>query len=179
MFLSASHNPFAAAVLLLASLGTFVWADRQDRFPDHTSTAMAVLDNGANRDAASPPETGLPRIIRRAPDGMFYVSGRINGHTIRFLVDTGASVTVLTPEDAAVAGLHNAPGSSARDITTVSDTISGQETSLAHLHVEGRDIQNLRATVVDTRIGVSLLGQDALARLGPITLSGGTMTLGQ
>ena len=54
--------------------------------------------------AALPPApagNGLAaRELRRAPDGHFYAEAQVNGARIRFLIDTGASMVVLTPEDA-------------------------------------------------------------------------------
>jgi len=44
--------------------------------------------------------------LRRGPDGHFYADAQVNGTTIRFLVDTGASLVVLTREDAQRAGIQ-------------------------------------------------------------------------
>src|SRR5438128_1340017 len=56
--------------------------------------------------ATDPVRTPAPRELRRAPDGHFYADAQINGTTIHFLVDTGASVVVLSREDAQRAGLQ-------------------------------------------------------------------------
>jgi len=39
--------------------------------------------------------------LRQNPDGHFYIEGSINGAPLRFLIDTGASITMLTKEAAA------------------------------------------------------------------------------
>ncbi|RYD19717.1 MAG: TIGR02281 family clan AA aspartic protease, partial [Lysobacteraceae bacterium] len=46
----------------------------------------------------------LNRRFSRASDGLFYVVGRVNGVKVRFLLDTGATMVVLTPADAARVG---------------------------------------------------------------------------
>ncbi|RZM33591.1 MAG: TIGR02281 family clan AA aspartic protease, partial [Sphingomonas sp.] len=44
-------------------------------------------------------------------DGLFYVTAKVNGTPIRFVVDTGANVVVLTGSDARRAGVTSGVGS--------------------------------------------------------------------
>jgi aspartyl protease family protein len=43
--------------------------------------------------------------IRKAADGHFWVTAAINGHDLRFLVDSGATTTSISRDSAATAGL--------------------------------------------------------------------------
>src|SRR3546814_1180624 len=43
--------------------------------------------------------------ISKALDGHFWVNGRVNGHDIRFLIDSGASITAVSEKAATDAGL--------------------------------------------------------------------------
>jgi aspartyl protease family protein len=43
--------------------------------------------------------------IRPSEDGHFYVNGQVNGHAVRFLVDSGATVTTLSRATAQEAGV--------------------------------------------------------------------------
>jgi aspartyl protease family protein len=43
--------------------------------------------------------------IRRAEDGHFWVNGELNGRPVRFLVDSGATVTTISAETAARVGI--------------------------------------------------------------------------
>ena len=43
--------------------------------------------------------------IDMAEDGHFWVTGEVNGETVRFLVDSGASVTTLSAKTAEAAGI--------------------------------------------------------------------------
>ena len=49
--------------------------------------------------AAVTTEDGAVR-VRAHRDGHFYIDSRVNGQDVRFLVDTGASVVALSPDDA-------------------------------------------------------------------------------
>ncbi len=44
--------------------------------------------------------------IAMARDGHFYADGEINGQSVRFLVDSGATVTTIGPETARLAGVQ-------------------------------------------------------------------------
>jgi aspartyl protease family protein len=44
--------------------------------------------------------------IAMSGDGHFYVNGQINGRNVRFLVDSGATVTTLGPDTARAAGVE-------------------------------------------------------------------------
>ena len=48
--------------------------------------------------------------IRRAGDGHFWVNGEINGRAVRFLVDSGATVTTVTRETAERVGVASSGG---------------------------------------------------------------------
>ena len=45
----------------------------------------------------------------RQPNGHFYVDGTVNGQSVRFLIDTGATSVALTADDASRIGLQFSP----------------------------------------------------------------------
>src|SRR5690242_19702331 len=53
----------------------------------------------------TPVEQGHETRIPMAIDGHFWVEGRINGHAVRFLVDSGATMTTIDRGTAAASGM--------------------------------------------------------------------------
>lgn len=113
--------------------------------------------------------------ITRARDGHFYAQGQVAGKPVTFLVDTGASLVVVSEAFAREAGL--APGE-----PTTFRTASGE---LPGRIVSGLTVSVGPASISGTRVGVGLVGPDpAVALLGQsflsrfeLLLSGDTMVL--
>ena len=124
-----------------------------------------------------PSQTERGSELVRAGDGLFYVTGIVNGAPVRFLVDTGASTIVLTAEDAARAGLK--PGED--HFADNADTANGR-TQMARVTIDDLAVGQVRsrqisAAVVRDGLGVSLLGQNWLSQLASLTISGDRMIL--
>ena len=114
-------------------------------------------------------------VIPRARDGHFYAPGTVNGRPVQFLVDTGASLVVVSEELARAAALG--PGES-----TVFQTANGP---LKGRTVSGVPVTVGPASVSGVRVGVglvglgpdaALLGQSFLSRF-EVVLSGDQMVL--
>ncbi len=109
--------------------------------------------------------------IERSADGLFYVNGRVNGKLIRFVIDSGASVVVLTKADAA--SLSVMPkGPQSQMIQTAGGSSPMRWTSLTSVTIAGQTLTDVDAAVMDKGLQTSLLGQNILSRLGTITQEG-------
>ena len=122
-------------------------------------------------DAAAPLE------LWRAPDGLFYVDGAINGQPVRFVVDTGASMVVLTESDARRAGVVRTANGPMLEAQTVSGKSSMAHVTLASMQIGSTGNAAVPAAVAPDGLGVSLLGQSWLAQLASVTIEGDRMTL--
>jgi aspartyl protease family protein len=137
--------------------------------------AVAASATGPKRISATDPVTAsAPRELRRGPDGHFYADAQINGTTIHFLVDTGASVVVLSREDAQRAGLQ-LPSERATAMG-VGGPVEVVPVMLERIAVGGIEARGVQAAVAED-LPVSLLGQSYLQRVGSVEIHGDTMVL--
>ncbi len=110
-------------------------------------------------------------------DATIEVEAKANGHSIRFVVDTGATVVVLNRADAAKLGLtyESLPGRA--QMRTVNGSSAMRWARIERMEMAGKRIEQISAAVVDGALPVSLMGQNALQQLGTVTLSGDTLTI--
>ncbi|KQS04165.1 hypothetical protein ASG11_07805 [Sphingomonas sp. Leaf357] len=139
----------------------------------------------ANAAIADQAVTDLPALARpddririaKASDGLFYVRAKVNGTPVRFLVDTGANLVVLTAADARRVGAAAGAAHLLGDIETAGGTSRMGRVTLDRVTVAGRDLADVDAAVMHNGLKVSLMGQNLLAKLGPIMLSADEMSL--
>ncbi|MES3011648.1 MAG: TIGR02281 family clan AA aspartic protease [Pseudomonadota bacterium] len=113
--------------------------------------------------------------ILRARDGHFYANGTVNGHPVRFLVDTGATTVVVSEAVAQAAGLS---GGQATVFRTANGNLPGRVVGNVQVGVGPVQVSGLRVGVglVGGDSDRALLGQNFLSRFN-ITLSGDEMVL--
>lgn len=164
---------YLGAFVLVASLPATVAVRLTDGVPRLDIAARAQTADIQPMSLQQPGDA--PIVLPRAADGMFYLRARINGVPVRFLVDTGASSIVLTGADAASVGLGDAglPGAL---LKTPAGTIATRWTKL-DLQLNGRTLDGLDVAMIEEGVGVSLLGQNALAAFGSITIERDQMIL--
>ena len=90
-----------------------------------------------------------------------FVDAEINGKRLTFLVDTGASLTILSDTDARALGIE---GKERKLITGIGGTVEAKLAQI-DLNVQGQEISNMPVAVLDGA-PQSLLGLDAMHRLG-------------
>lgn len=134
-----------------------------------------VLRVGQNV-AAQPSSSGPASVVLTADArGHFLPTGSINGTTVRFLVDTGASMISIGANDARRIGID--PGKGERGIT---NTANGQavvsRVKLNTVRVGDIVLHNVDALVHQNDLPVTLLGMSFLNRM-EMQRNGDTMTL--
>ena len=96
--------------------------------------------------------------------GQFFTSATVNGRSVRFLVDTGASLTMLSRADAQRVGLDYRGGAPA-NVTTANGVVNGWQVSLDSVSVGETTVRDVDAVVVDNdTLPVGLLGMNFLNR---------------
>lgn len=99
--------------------------------------------------------------LRRGPDGHFHWPARVNGRSVEFLVDTGATRTALP--GALAERLNLARGRTVRS-STAGGLTEGYEARVDLVLDGGLGAERLRVTVLPD-LAAPLLGMDVLSRL--------------
>ena len=151
-------------------------APRSDPYAGESNWTTQTADAAAASVEASSSRPSEVR-IRRASDSHFYADTDVQGTQIRMLVDSGASLVALTRRDAEAIGLDV----EALPVGGMAQTAGGQVpmrvTMLDRVEVDGIEVRNVEAAVIDADMGVSLLGQSFLAKLRAVNVEGDMMTL--
>jgi len=116
--------------------------------------------------------------IPRDSSGQFYVTADVNGHPVRFLVDTGADGVALSEADAQSIGLSIDPSAYTPVANTASGPGYGARVRLDQFEIGGRDLSGIDAVVL-RGLGASLLGQSVLRRIGSVSINGDAMVIGR
>jgi len=124
----------------------------------------------------APIAAGETVMIPMAQDGHFWASGSINGHAVRFLVDSGASITTVSQEVADEAGLQT--GFRAEPVETANGTVVMRKSRADTLRIgtiERRDF----GVDVNPHDDVNVLGMNFLSSLEGWRVEGRYLVLQQ
>lgn len=111
------------------------------------------------------------------PDGHFYIQAMVNGGRVTFMVDTGASDIVLTPNDARRIGFDPAGLEFDQLAQTANGTVRGASIRLDNLIVGPIAMSGVPASVNEADMPESLLGMEFLNRLSGWRVENGVLTL--
>lgn len=133
---------------------------------DERATPVAV-GNGERRET----------VIEREGNGHFYTHAKVNDRElVHFVVDTGASVVVLTIDDARRLGI---PVNLA-EFTVIGEgaggPVRGKDIKLDSVEIDGKRVEHVSAAILEGS-NLSLLGQAYLSRMGEVEMSGDYMVL--
>jgi aspartyl protease family protein len=116
-------------------------------------------------------------VIVRSPDGHFYTDALVNGSTVRFMIDTGATSIALTRGDADRIGLSAPDEAFTATAMGAGGAIAVRPVTLDRVAVGSLEATGVDGAVVRQGLGVSLLGQSWLSRLRSVKIEGDRMTL--
>jgi aspartyl protease family protein len=105
-------------------------------------------------------------------DGDFAVIGSVNGHKVEFMVDTGATDIVLSPDDAQRAGIDLASLHFLRGFETANGEGRGAPCTVGTLEIGPVKLFNVAVTVNGAKMHNSLLGMAFLKRMKSFEMKG-------
>ena len=147
-------------------------------------TIMQVVRVSQGSDL-SLPQLGMPAqevsgSETRVPlgrDGHFWIKATVNGVPHRFLVDTGATLTAISPDIADAAGLEPQPWRQPVLLRTANGTVPAKLVSIGELKLGNVVARDLDAVVAPGLEGTSVLGMNFLSRLASWRVEGSTLIL--
>ncbi len=112
--------------------------------------------------------------------GHFKVEARIEGRSIDFLVDTGASLVILRESDAARAGIRPMRSDYTATVSTANGKTKAAPAKLDRVELGGITVYDVQALVLpDEVLGQNLLGVSFLSRLKRYEYANGRLVLEQ
>ena len=131
------------------------------------------------------PELGLPEQVvegtetrvKLSPDGHFWLRAELNGEPANFLVDTGATLTAVSTETAAAAGLEPRGTGLPVRMQTANGAVAAQVTSIEELRFGNVAARGLDAIIAPNLGPTNVIGMNLLSRLASWRVEGDTMIL--
>ncbi|MDO8381088.1 TIGR02281 family clan AA aspartic protease [Phenylobacterium sp.] len=133
--------------------------------PTTRSDGLRAAVASLNPQPQPAPAVGGAASIAKASDGHYWAQGTVNGASVRFLVDTGASAVALTAADAQRLGFDPDKLNYAYKVMTANGEARAAAVKLASVSVAGAKLADVDALVLDKGLDASLLGMTYLGRL--------------
>ncbi len=148
-------------------------------------TVILQLSRFDPRLEVAVPQLGLPEQvveggetrIGMASDGHFWLRAELNGVPAHFLVDTGATVTAVSSDLAAQAGLKPRRGGLPISIGTANGPVAAQIATAEELRFGNIAASGLDVVIAPTLGDTNVVGMNLLSRLASWRVEGQTMVL--
>ena len=128
--------------------------------------AEVILQSFAGRlDPASVQENDGGIVVFAQEDNHFYVRAEVDGRDLIFLIDTGASEVVLSHKDARALRYYIETLKFTKSYNTANGIGRGAPITLSGIGIGSIYVPNVRASINETDMNISLLGMSFLAEL--------------
>lgn len=142
--------------------------------PEELEAQQAKLAEG---QAAEQPSSGTVE-LRAGDNGHFNTDAEVNGRSVHFMVDTGATMVALSYEDAESAGIYLKPSDFTHGVSTANGTARVAPVVIDRISIGDITVRNVQAAVSEPgRLTTSLLGMTFLSRLERFDMRNGTLLL--
>ena len=115
--------------------------------------------------------------IRMSPDGHFWAQVSLNGVQRRMLIDSGATITAISEDTAAAAGVSTSGGGFPVMIQTANGTVAARRATVAEVSVGPLRTDDLTVVVAPSFANLDVLGMNFLSRLGSWRVERNTLVL--
>lgn len=132
--------------------------------------------NAADAVAVTRPPVSNRLVYHSDPRGHVLLTAAANGAPVRFMVDTGATLVVLNPDDARAAGIRRSDLVFNHTVQTANGPVHAAPVLLREIRIGELSIEKVQAAVIDSQ-GQSLLGMSFLGRLKGFEMRGRVLTI--
>lgn len=164
-------------ILLMAGLGLLaVWLNSEGFFDRSTGELQPPEAENAQNSLQNQSQSGI--VLKKYDDGHFYVDAWVNDDPVFFMIDTGASMVVLTRETANYLGFDLWDEEFDQTLKTVSgDEVKGARIILDEINIGDEVIARNVVAMVLMEGDMDLLGMSFLAKISGYSVEGDQMTL--
>ena len=138
--------------------------------------AKTIVAEPPPQPTAASSVSGPWTTLTRADNGHFFARALVNGQSVDFIVDTGATSVALTEADARRIGIALDPSTYTVVGSGASGVVRGQFVTLASVSLDGKRVEQVSGAVLEGS-EISLLGQSFLSRMGRIEIAGDRMII--
>jgi aspartyl protease family protein len=139
--------------------------------------AVQTLAAGSADVATTQDSSAAAAQVLKAADGHYWAEASVNGHEVRFLVDTGATAVALTTDDARRLGIEPVDTDYTAKVMTANGPARAARVKLDSISVAGAEVRDVDALVIESGLHNSLLGMTYLGRLSQFEASQTAMIL--
>jgi aspartyl protease family protein len=168
------HSLKLVLSVLVAGVAVVLLADRGDEGASAPGRDPAVASAAASAQKAAP---FSELVLRAGAHGHFTVDASVNGQTLTFLVDTGASSIYLTPQDAAALGWTPPRLTYSERYHTAAGEVRAAPVTLRSLRIGELEPYDLPASIGEAPSSMSLLGMTFLKRFDSYQVRGDRLIL--
>ena len=115
--------------------------------------------------------------IKKSSDGHFYSTASINNNTVLFLVDTGATKTILSINDAEDVGIDISQLNFVNPIRTANGIGYSANFRVENFNWFEREFEDLNIQIINGALFPSLLGMDIIDKSETFLISGDMLQL--
>lgn len=144
-------------------------------FREEAGQVMASVSRQLNPQ--TPVQTGGEVRILRGEDGHFTVRAQVNGHTVPFMVDTGATTSALSVTSAATAGVEVSDSGFGVAVETANGTAMMRRARIENLEIGSIKREDFPVLVSDAMGDTNLLGMNFLSSLTSWRVEGKELVL--
>ena len=157
-----------------------------DNFEGHSNNGFGAVRQGTSnwrvrgadaRPASQNLSANHAIQVRRDPGtGHFIMPVLMNGVSIPVIIDTGASMTFLSPDAARLTGASGRT-THTRPMVGIGGAINLDMTRIDYFSVGGHEMGSFEAAISEKGLSYTLLGQSEIRKLGRIVIEGDVLTI--